>query len=159
MQICKSMLICLILFFSGLFVYAQNTSPSIQAPTPPSVQVPSVVAPVIPTLQINSVPNNATVKTTKTETGNKESIPSELSSDLTATALETLNGLFSSDEETLSALDSLGSFSSVGDLTKLLNEEINTTTDTSTHELLQEILIKLTELEAKIDNLESEKEE
>ncbi len=142
-------------------LFSQTTATTIQVPTVPSISAPSVVAPTIPTLQMTSTQNNGTVKTTTETTANGQSTstqtaPSNLSTELSTSALETLSSLFTGDDTNLQAdaLGSIGNFSSIGDLTSLLNQEMSTTTDTTTQALLQEILIKLSELEAKIDNLE-----
>ncbi len=141
------------------FLFSQANTESIQPPSIPTISVPTVAVPTAPSLQLSSPMSNATIKTTNTTTSDNtaadsQTMPTELSSELTANALETLSGLFSNDEASLSTLSGLGDFSSLGDLSTLLNEELSTTDDTTTKALLQEILLKLTELEAKIDNLE-----
>ncbi len=156
MQIYKN--IFLLFFFTTTLAFSQTATQPIQAPVAPTITGPSVTAPTIPSLQMSTLPDNATVKTTTDATkSNPQSLPSELSTDLTATALETLSGLFGDDTGAFTddSLAGLGSFSSLGDLSTLLNQELTTTDDPTTIALLQEILLKLTELEAKIDNLEA----
>ncbi len=157
LQTCKTRVLFFILFFVLTVAHSQSTRPTVQSPKAPSITAPSITGPVAPTIQITIPTENATIVTTKTDSSPSETqAPSSLSTDLTATALETLNGLFTgeADEESLNALSSIGGVSSISDLSSLLSNQITSTEDIETQELLREILLKLSELEAKIDNLE-----
>ncbi len=138
-------------------MYTQNTVPSIQMPSIPSISSPTIsgpTAPSVPKVELTTPENSENVKTTTSTTNTPQS---ELSTDLTVTALETISNLFTDEENAIGAEDfsDIGNFSSLTEVATMLNGELTATSDETTKALLQEILLKLSELETKIDNLES----
>ncbi len=158
MQIFNKLFFVLV-FITSSSAFSQTGAPSIQSPTTPSIAAPSIVAPVVPSVPTIQLSTGSADETRTTSTSNNDQIPSALATELSASALETLSGLFTGSEENLNAtaLGEFESFSSLEELSTLLNTEITSTDDATTIALLQEILLKLSELEEKIDNLETEK--
>ncbi len=135
--------------------FTPPASPSM--PTPPIVTPPEVfvqTTPAAATSNKNSQNETSTVQTTNTQNNQTSNImTSSLASDLNATAIETITNLFSNDSSNLGQ-SPLGSLSSLGDLSTILNTTPTGETSSvaiSTNALLQEVLAKLGELEKKID--------
>ncbi len=162
MQTCKAflMFVFLCVFLNGAF--SQSTIPTINSPEIPQIAFPTIEAPSIQaasataTTQVNSHPNTRTVtNSTSNQSENVQSSQASISTELTATALETISSLFSGDSGALgtSSLGGLEGLSSLGDLETLINGELSTTEDATTQALLQEILVRLTQIETQIAGL------
>ncbi len=133
-----------------------------QIPAIPTITTPSPsnsTSTINPNLEESNLPENSTIRTTTTTSSPQgTTIPSSLTSELSATAIETLSTLFSNDTNAIGE-NPLASISSLSGLSSLLdtNQTTNTTgaNTVSTNALLQEVLTKLQELEARIDTTQT----
>lgn len=134
------------------YLYSQSPqAPSIQGPSVPTITVPTVSAPIAPVAPVLGTPMITTQSAGKNNSSSSLA-SSAISSDLTATALQTLSSFIGGETDTdaLDSLGDLGSFSSLGDLgslSSLLGSTDsgiqNTANIDSTNALLTQILQKL----------------
>lgn len=147
MQICKkkvSVFALLLIITNSLF--SQISVPSVSSPT-----ISGPTAPQVPSIGTNS--STQSTNTNSFSSSSQSSTDNNISSDLTAEAINTLSSLFGSDE------DLLGSGSS-NDIYSLLNDELLGTENNAVNSLvLEQILTKLDEIEKTLKTTSPNNEE
>ena len=148
MQICKKRVLCVLILFFSITLFAQLSVPSVSAPT-----ISSPIAPTVPTMG-TSTPGMTTTTTsssssTKSTESTKTNEESSAGMDLTSDALSALSGLFGADTSMLGT-------DSMTDIYSLLETDLTADQNGVVDNLLlEQILTKLDTIEATLETTNS----